>query len=506
MIREATGKKDNKKVSTLKLFVFNLLFVAIAFGGFVFCKHYSSDDFYCFYNQRGEAYAVTYYSYRVVLGAIYYVLNLIGFNVVKYQVVMGICMLLCFSGAVTLTTMMISELVDTRDNTWIFAVNIGSLMLIINVFVSEWIWFALAYLQWGLSILFAVISAIFIMKPGKKCYIFSMLCLIIVAGCYQNVLSTYVFLVMTFIYIKEKGCITKKSIIKTVQAAIASVVAIMVNVLLTKILIRFGFGGNASRVYIELNDYIKKLFMVLKDEILVLKNGKGLLPEYILIIFFIMYIVALSAYLISQREKKKIIFLIIIIGAGNLVRWLPLFMQGNVYQPARMLVPFMGNFVVLHFLLLSYIKNKRIYAIIIMSLILLGINFVGIQVNTIDCIKTVAIQENEMFTIKLYIEDYEKKNNIQINKVIIAGDEDPTYKYYSMLLNKKYNGEMATRSLLVSWSDLEILKFYTGRQFEKIEKEKCDFQNYFEKKDYSYFLPASQIKFLDDGTAFIYVY
>lgn len=497
-----------RRLSTLKLLVFNLLFVSIAFSGFIFCKHYSSDDFFCLYNQQGEAYAVTYYSYRVVLGIIYYVLNLLDINVVKYQVVMGVCMLLCFSGAVTLTTMQISELLGgaKNDKKLIYAVNAGSLLMIVNVFASEWMWFALAYLQWGLAVLFSVIAAIFVIKPEKKFYALSIFCLVVVAGCYQNVLSIYVFLIMTFIYVLEDGCITKRSILKIIQAAIASVIAIVANVLITKILIKCGFGTSASRMQIEPNECLGKLVSVLKDEVCIFKNGKGLLPEYILIAFFFIYVGALIVYCVKYQKKRKLLFIVVILFAGNLVRWLPQFMQQDVYQPARMLVPFMGNFFVLHFLMLHSEKSKKLYMVAGMSLVLLGINFVEVQTNAIDCIKTTAIQENELFAIKSYIENYEKENNIQVDKVAVVTDDNPTYKYYPEILNKNYYGEMATRSLLVSWSDLEILEFYTGKQFEKIEKERYEIQDYFDNKDFSYFSPDSQIKILDNGTAIICVY
>ena len=80
----------------------------------------------------------------------------------------------------------------------------------------------------------------------------------------------------------------------------------------------------------------------------------------------------------------------------------------------------------------------------------------------------------------------------------------PTYKYYNIISNDRYYGEMQTRSILVDWSDIQLLNFYSGRSFVKIVPD-ATIQSQFNHENFDLFNPGQQIRFADD-IAYICIY
>lgn len=495
-------KRDN--IKKIKLFCINLFVIFITFGEFIFNTHYSSDDFYCMFNQKGEAIAVTYQSYRVVLGAIYYALDKWGINVVKFQKYIGLIMLILFALAVSLITMIFYNIIEEKMNNCktLILINVGSLLLIVNVFVSEWVWFALAYIQWGIAVLFSVLAIKLLTKDDAlKNYCWALICLIIAAGCYQIAISIYVFLIMAYIYLKWKGKISIEVVKDILKAALIAVLAVLINIVISKILGQInGMDQVGSRV--KITNIFDKILMIVNYEKEIWKNAEGMMPNYFLIIVAIVDIgILIYGYIIGKKNRiANFLWVGVIIISGNAVRWLLVLVQGDFWQPARMLVPFMCPFVCFNAMIIHHFKgNKRMITInVIMVCLLLLCNFVEIQINKYDCIKTNTVQEDEMKTITRYINEYEEKNNIQIKYVSVIKDENPSYKYLDILTNKSYYGEMATRSLVTTWSDAEMVKYYLGKEIEELELKDEEGRECFSKKNYDYFSVEDQVKFEGD--------
>lgn len=499
------------KIENVVLICANIFLIFITFGEFIFNTHYSSDDFYCIYNQKGEAIAVTYQSYRAILGTIYYLLDIVGINVVNCQKSMGVLMLILFAFATSLITIIFYNLVKKKIKDWriIILINLGSLLLIINVFVSEWIWFSLAYIQWGISVLFAILAIYFFSKEFsrlKNCF-WAFVCLTIAAGCYQVVIAIYAFFIMTYIYLKWNCKITMKVLYDVFIAAFIAAMAILINIILSKGL---GYinGMNHVGSRMEITNIFGKVLMIFKNEKLVWKNAVGMMPSFFLVSVGIVYVgIIIYSYVIGNYRFLDFLWIGVIMISGNVVRWLLVLAQGEFWQPARILVPFMCIFAVFNIITIYYSNgNKKILMLdIIIVCLLLLCNFVEIQRNKFDCIKTNSIQENEMRTIAMYIKEYEEENNISINYVSVIRDENPTYKYLDILNNTSYNGEMATRSLVTTWSDGEMVKHYLEKEIEEIETNGKEKLNLFEKENYDYFSVEEQVKFIGD-TVYICAY
>lgn len=501
---------DKIEKKNLGLFFMNTILVFLVFGTFVFNKHYSSDDFFCYYDQLGEANGVIFSSYRIVLGVLYTALAYLKLNVVKYQIVFGIFMLLCFSYSITLITLTVKDIMlksgrDIKGILPLGALNIGSLMLVINVFVSEWIWFSLGYVQWGLSVLFAVLGAVYFIKGNTKSYILSFVYLFISAGCYQISISIYVFLVLLFILCEEKGKISIATVKNTIKAAIPAIFSIILNMIVTKVLVALGYGYSGERMNINLKSILNKCNMLWQNEIRIWKDGMGLLPSYFLWIIGILYVVLIIYSIMRCNEARwNFLAIVIMIFAGTGVMCIPTLLQDIFYQPARMVVPLACIFLVLH-ISCVFMNDKCILlsCITILGAIYLGINFVEIQKNAADSIKTCAIEEKEVNDILRYIQHYEEENNCVIDTIALGSDEYPTYKYYNEINGSEYWGEMATRSILVDWANIQLLNFYSGQKFDKIISG--EIKDKFRQNNYDYFSIEEQI-YIEDNVAYIYIY
>ena len=84
----------------------------------------------------------------------------LGFNPVVNQTVMALLVVFVFSLSTTAITIRILELGEVRESGEKILINLGALILLLNVFVTEWFTFVLSYAQWALGILCAVYSAI----------------------------------------------------------------------------------------------------------------------------------------------------------------------------------------------------------------------------------------------------------------------------------------------------------------------------------------------------------
>ena len=102
-----------------------------------------------------------------------------------------------------------------------------------------------------------------------------------------------------------------------------------------------------------------------------------------------------------------------------------------------------------------------------------------------------------------YVCRYEKENNIEVKKVAIGHDINPTYGYYGNVNYILYDTNL--RALVVSWADIYAINYYTGRDLIKVEMDEEIYNEYFKDKDWTYFDPAEQMVFYND-TLYLMVY
>ena len=206
------------------VFVVNLIVCWIAYGIYAVGVHFSTDDYYALYMQRDTAYDVIGMSYRNILGVLYLVLNKMGVNVVFQQRYFCAFCIIIMGIAATVLTYIVFNVIRNKSNISMILINIGSVVLFVNVFASEWMWYSLAYLQWIIAISGMVSAVYFLSQKDNLNRNFAMasIGLFVAAGAYQSILAQYAFCIMCIIFIQNEWRITKYTVVSVIRAVLAA--------------------------------------------------------------------------------------------------------------------------------------------------------------------------------------------------------------------------------------------------------------------------------------------
>lgn len=466
-------KRNVNEKSFLYLLLVNIILYTVFFSLFIFVKHFSPDDYNTYWNQDIVALDVLARSYRNCYGLLLAVLDRIHVNVVADQIFFGCILILSFAWCTTVITKEVNRRINKdHDIRILFLVQIGSLLLLSNVFISEWLWFSLGYLQWMISVITMTYGAVALAKKDHfgKNWLIGFLCLLIAAGSYQTILSYYVFLVMFFIFVDEKGAVSKESAAAVLRAAAAAVLSIVVNMLFTYALKAAGIISMETRMDFGWERLGERLRLTadLQKEIWV--KGMGLLPEYSAI--FVLCI--LSGILIVTIYHKigflSFVYILVVLVSGQSVMYMPELMSGE--WSVRMFAPVFGVYTILIWMICYYAKYNgrassfcRCAALIVSALFFL-INIIGIQSNALDAVRTNVLDKYCIRQIGDYISWYEQNSNMTVQFVGFCYDAAPTYKYHKYIDNE--GGDLSIRAFAQIWSQLAALNFYTNRNFEGI--------------------------------------
>ncbi len=476
MINKITQNIQNKQF--VKILGINVIMFFCFFGLFVFHKHYSTDDYYAYQSQYAVAVEVTAFSYRNCLGFLYYMLDKIHINVVENQIIFGAILLLVFAWCTTIIVWKINQKINLEEKVHILCIiELGTIILFANSFVSEWIWFSLAYVQWIFSVLGSVYAAIIITRNQNqvKNWFLGLLWLVVVAGTYQIMIADYVYFVMFFIFIDMKGRWSKESFWLIVRAAVPAILSIVLNIVFTNLLSTFGVvPGGLGRMKLTFSGVRKSLWEIFVFQKKLWIDGIGLLPKYspFVCLLVLMVILSLVTYKKVHFLTYFYIFLLCISGQG--VMYMAQIMSGTGMN-ARMLVPIYGTYAILLWLICYYASSElekyNIYRNFAGSMFaaFLVVNIVSIYLNTMDAIKTNTIDKFYIDEILAHIEDYERRQNTKIMSVGFCRDANLTYKYYDYINNRNYHDAIAYRAFATDWSDYTAFCFYSNRKLERID-------------------------------------
>lgn len=489
----------NKK----SLFLFNFVLTVIAYGLFVFNFHFSLDDYCVLYQQKDVAISIISESYRNCLGIIFLLLDFIGLNVTKHQIFFGVILILAIAVSVTRITHEILKYIDGKA----LLVNLGTICFFLNVFVSEWFYFAEAYLHWALSIIGITYASVYLVKSDhlKKNWLIGTLLLFVAAGSYQVSLSIYVYIVMGIIFFQYKGTICKESFMSVVRAAASAVVAVLSNICMTKFLVRIGFAFDQPRLTSDIHSFLPVLQQMIPFQKELWIRGKGVLPNGVMAGALLFLLVLLAECLIQKRIGiVSIIYMGIVVLSGQMVMYLAIAAQGFFWVTLRIAVPVFGIYTVLIWFIAYYSDRDFIRGIAQAVIILfLCFNFCGIQRMAVELLITNALDRYSVGQIGNYIHQYEESSKAVIQKVGFYKDQNPCDKYYEFM-KTEYFEDFAIKAFTQEWSDLNALNYYTGRNYVRAEVPD-DIKERISSKDWSGLVLEEQLIFEGD-TLYIAVY
>lgn len=346
-----------------------------------------------------------------------------------------------------------------------------STLVIINPFSIE----LYIYIEKGimvLSILLCVLAFEQINKYFKdkntKHIIMPMILMFLANCCYQGTIG--IFVVISLIYILKYSKNIKDFIKNNIIVALTYGIPTVLNFIMIKL-----FFSNA-RVSGEIifSESISKVFSGI---LRIFHDSYGLMPEYL---FFII-IVILSLFIIykiflgEKNNKEKIygvLELIYIIGVTVLVTVVPQLCQSTssiwfVPRSSYSIASLIG--ILLLYLFINYeVKNGQKILLKIVFYILLIIQVITFIKFSIDgFIVNYEDKQNALRIVEI-IKDYESKTGTNVDKIAFYNDKLISYTYK----NIEVSGDMNTKAFANEWSALALIKYYSNKQFQTVEKDK----------------------------------
>jgi len=470
-------ERINCKRNKYFLGVFNLFICLFVMGTFIFNKHFSVDDYWIYYNQDVASRTDIGQNMRPVSGTAYWLLNIIGVSCVEEQIFFGILLIFVFAWVITMISLEIIEIMNINNEIRkVILVNGGTLTLFLNASLSEYLYYSGVYLQWTIAALGMAYAAIYIGKEEKvlKNWIVGLAALIVVAGSYQTFMSQYAYVVMALIFIRNNGKINRKSVLAVLRAMLAAITAIAVNILCVKILTYTKFAMGISRMSIKLSEAQKLIGDILQAQKSIWIEGMGIYPQCMLGIALALVLGMLIIVMYkSKTDCGAAIYMVIVLVSGQCVMYMAQIMQGYIRVTNRSMMPIYGIYTVIIWSICYYLGNiavkKTLQNITIIGIIIfIIISRVKIDEVAVDTFKTNTVSRCYIEEINKRICSYEKQNGIEITKVGFCSDENISYRYYRFIDTSAY-GDMCANPFLASWSSVNSLNYYSGRNFVSID-------------------------------------
>lgn len=458
-----------------KLFLFNLAVSILFIGTFIFNQHLSADDYWLYYQQKTGAMTDIQQNMRIFSGGAGCLLDALGINVVSYQLFFGTLLILTFAWASTKITIEVVSALGVHENPEKIAfVNGAALILFFNASVSEILYYSGAYVQWIIGILGFTYGAICISREVKVSLnvVVGLAALTITAGSYQTFLSQYIYIAMALIYIRNDGRINKKSVLEVVRAIIAAGMAMAVNILGRGLLISVGIIAKGSRMDFEWSKMPQIFKDIVRSQWAIWVEGIGIYPTGLLAMALFLIMGILIMIIIKKKAKAdEIIFLAAVLSSGFFVMYMAQIMQGYIRVTNRGMYAVFGLYTVGLWIICYYLKDdswkniRRLGSYLICAFLI----YSCIEINrvAVDVMKTNALSKCYIEEISQRIASYENQNNIRITKMGFCRDASVNYRYYDYIETGAY-GDMCANTFLAEWSDLNSIKYYSDREFERV--------------------------------------
>jgi len=470
--------------------VINLLVCLFAMKTFIFNRHFSVDDYSLFYSQSVSlALADMSGHMRIVSNSIMILLCLLDINVVECQVFFGALLVAAFAWAITKISLemfgILQETAESDNSINNAAIELlfiagGASILFINAFMSENLYFGGVYLQWIIGATSMAYAAIHLGRNEKiiKNWLIGVIALFATLGSYQLFVAEYAYIVMTFIFVKNKGKMNRNSVLAVFRAAAAPAAALCLQIVCINILVHMKvIEENSALMTINLLQIPDVILQILQTQKSIWIDGGGMYPKYTLISALLLMLGVLAILMHKKKTCfKECIFAIIVLISGQCVTYLPELVQGSaVFMPPRILFPIFGVYTAGLFLIYFYScdADKGLIKKLGGMMIIIFLVFSSIKIDevAVDTAKTNALTQCYVDEIINRIEKYEKQSGIEVTKVGFCYDAGiGSIRYWKFLGGRaSWVGNVCENPFVRPWSDVNAIIYHSGRNFTKVD-------------------------------------
>lgn len=501
-------KKNNIKLlqnKELKLFLVNSIVSLIYYSITLSARHYSADFFSTYFQSSANQHLKLG---RIFHYVIYKLLECLGIKIEHHIIFNQVFLIIIMAMLTTLLWKLFSELIHIDNQRDAVILDAVIWLNFFNISILEgWFLFSETCFGAAISLTISYCAIITFCKSDDwRGYLKAFLFLVVALGMYQVYIEIFLIITAVYVLIKNQCILTKKTLYDFLKIILIGGMASIVSILITKLLEILNISsGDGRTVVIDGNIILRNGIEIVKNFRGVVDNYGGYLPKHSLLCYvcIMLALLGMSWY----REKKFItrcIALVIFFIASVIAAYLPHFIVSTLWMAPRTILGISALLFSISIITFTYIKHKNIEKIIFSAFLMLFlfVNFIQIQRIVVNGSVLVGIEEENVHQLGEKIREYEQSTGNEIKYISYANDT--CYKWtFDPVEYNIYNTN--SRRANVEWAFVNMINFYSGRNFKEKELKKDKFEELFGNKNWNYINLDEQIYFEDD-TVYVAVY
>lgn len=363
-----------------------------------------------------------------------------------------------------------------KEKSIFFNILIGlvSFLIIFTFSTCEMLMFAESGMM-GLSILLSIIAACIFNSNVKHRYIWSWVLVLLASFAYQSTIALFVLVALIMESYRNNGDI-KKIVKEALMIGLIYGISLVINLGVVKIIENIQNSSMRATTIPQISEFINT---IIEYGTVMVYDTFNLIPKglYLGIIGIISIVFIYKVY--KSKRYFDIFEYIMLILLAFIMPLLPVIVtpQEQQYLEPRMTPSFAS---ILGILILYIIckmqnqddKNNTNKSEKIINKILIFISTFLVVMNSIYFIyastenrASAYLDRNVAKSIIEEIYEYENENQIKIENIGLAWDKNPSNYYNGQPTMESAN----VRSMVIDWSVLEVIEFYSGEKYNKVE-------------------------------------
>lgn len=465
-----------------------ILFIVFSAYGILLSKHFAVDTYMtCSHEQVTPNLQSGRWFGALIFALLNYGFKVYAGNIQQFLTIIHIILLAAAA------TVIFSTASDKVDNLYKKKVLCGIvLMSFCNVFYQELFFYSENGLTMGIGIVLCAMAIKFCVtindvKRSALAFIFLSLSL----GIYQAFLGIYLSwgLAIAFVnYINLRSSGMKRMW----NVLLIGGAGALLNVLFLKIILKLNIAeGTDRQPSLSVQHLLNRCIELLKAQKGIWIDTYKFLPSGLLMAVIIIAVIALCRSR-TMRNMRKLFFCTV--GIQIAAVFAPHLLTDGLWLAQRTII---GVFAVAAAILyISCMENEKAHKLIgVMCVVILGVNLVQMQRISENHFANNRLDQANAILIEDAIEKYERENDTEIKYIAAQNDISPTWSYKGI---EYVIFDTNTRAYVVDWADVELVNYYSGRQYKKVPMNETVYKNKFKDKNWDRLNTEEQLYFEGD--------
>lgn len=485
-------------IKTKKTFIQNIAIFCIIYSVFLFNDHYANDTFSVLeHGQIGISLInARYFTYILAL-----IIEHLPFAIYKnLQLIQNISLVLTAYISYKIYNLFAST--HSFSKTDLYIIRIASIFMFANISYYEgWYYFPEIGIYQSMGMLLCCYAIISYCKNYScntidtilKSFIF----LFMAINMYQVYIEAFVIICTLFAIIQNKGNFKLKDIIYEIKMLVIGATTSLANIFISSILSNMG----SRHATLNFDVIVNNIYSLISLQKNIWTNFYEFVPNYVMpvtgIVLFVIFYITLK----NINWKNSIWLLLLLLGMYT-ISFMPLLISTDYWAPPRV-IPGFFIFIATAFILTVITDNIALKNFVLVFSIALTI-IMAIQINRISVnnIASNKIDHEIALWIQNSIEQYEEDTNNKITTIVIGCDNAVSSSYNSI---EYVACDTNLRGYAVSWNDIQLINYYTGKEYIKENMTPEQYDRFFSNKNYDNLCLEEQLKF-EDNCAYLLIY